>query len=110
MELTNPSPPNGSAHGLILEHTWASHYVNLEGATAEHIGVIIPRLEALLRLIPATLKVHSETTKQKPVASSDEEYPVAASSAKPADRFRAFDCGSAGTVAVLCYKQPVGSP
>ncbi|KAJ7788737.1 hypothetical protein B0H14DRAFT_3892262 [Mycena olivaceomarginata] len=74
-------------HGLILAHAWASHYVNLTSATAEDIGMIIPRLEALLLLIPAAVKAHKEIANRKPADSSDddEEFPaVVLSSAKAA--------------------------
>jgi hypothetical protein len=75
-------------HGLILAHAWASHYVNLTSATAEDIGMIIPRLEALLLLIPAAyaklvryitsanahprrVKAHKEIANRKPGMFTD---------------------------------------
>jgi hypothetical protein len=40
-------------HGLILAHAWATHYLTLDSATAGDITMMLPRVEALLRLIPA---------------------------------------------------------
>ncbi|KAF7378021.1 Reverse transcriptase-RNase H-integrase [Mycena sanguinolenta] len=59
-------------HGLILAYAWASHYVNLQSVKDAEIEMMVPRLEALLVLIPAALKAHKPKAK-KSVDSSDDD-------------------------------------
>ncbi|KAJ7323236.1 hypothetical protein DFH08DRAFT_874755 [Mycena albidolilacea] len=47
-------------HGLILAHAWATHYLTLDSVTASDVEMMLPRVEALLRLIPAAIKAYEE--------------------------------------------------
>ncbi|KAJ7780421.1 hypothetical protein B0H14DRAFT_3586180 [Mycena olivaceomarginata] len=72
-------------HGLILVHAWAMHYLTLDSTTASDVEMMLPRVEALLPLIPAVIKAHEEKA-WNPLhmcitqsESSLEEYPTSVS-------------------------------
>ncbi|KAJ7351399.1 hypothetical protein DFH08DRAFT_806120 [Mycena albidolilacea] len=45
-------------------HAWATHYLTLDSTTAGNIAMMLPRVEALLRLIPAAIKAHEEEARK----------------------------------------------